>query len=72
MARSNASYDRWDLVILSNKGIASVVTGTPAASPALPTVPANYMAIWGVIVHAGDVSASSFDYSTIGDIAPTA
>jgi hypothetical protein len=68
VAAADTTNDRWDLVVLSNSGVASVVTGTPAASPALPSAPANKMATAKVVVHANDASSASY---TITDVSPT-
>lgn len=64
VAVSDTTHDRWDLVRINNAGVPSVVTGVPAASPALPAAGSNFMPVGKVVVHANDSASSSYTYTT--------
>lgn len=70
---SDATYDRYDAIIarVVDTGNAystttiEIVTGTPSASPAYPTLPTNSLLLAYVIVEAG---VTSVDYTKITDM----
>lgn len=78
LASSNASYGRYDAIIMrvyddgtstGSKAQLEVVTGTPAPTPSYPTLPANSLLLAYVFVGAGVVSITNAvisDMRTIG------
>lgn len=56
LASAHTTHPRLDLIVLLNTGAAGNVTGTAAASPVLPAIPANRVVIAAVYVPANDTS----------------
>jgi len=66
------SDPRFDAIVVDEFGVVSVITGTPAANPLIPTVPTDQVLVQYVLVNAGAVTPSitnSFVYreSQAGD-----
>lgn len=57
---ANATNPRIDLVYLSERGVISVATGTPAASPTAPATPKGVWELATVLVPANATSSASF------------
>lgn len=52
LAASDATYDRFDAVVVTETGVVSVVTGTPAADPATPTLDDDELLVQYILVQA--------------------
>ena len=50
---ADATYDRWDIVVINDAGTIDVTPGTPAANPLPPDIPANNILLALVYVAAG-------------------
>ena len=51
ISASHASFDRWDLIVVSNTGIASVIEGTPEVEPHIPDYdPESYVVLARVFI----------------------
>lgn len=70
---ADSTYGRLDLVAVSvndtgtasSNAVVQVVTGTPAASPSLPSLPANSISLASVLVPAGSASVLSANVSDL-------
>jgi hypothetical protein len=61
-AASDPSLDRYDLVVVDNTGVGSVITGTPATEPQTPTYnPLTYVVLARVLVQDGVVAIPQAD-----------
>lgn len=56
---ADASNPRFDLIVASNTGVKSVVTGAPASAPVFPSIPASSVALAAVYVPATDTAIQS-------------
>lgn len=59
ISTANATNPRFDLIVAGVGGTFSVATGTAAASPTLPTIPANSVVVAAVYVPANDASIAA-------------
>lgn len=56
---ADATNPRIDLIVVSNAGSKSVTAGTPAASPVMPSIPANSVVLAALYVPAGDTAMNT-------------
>jgi hypothetical protein len=56
IAAGDAANPRFDLVVVNNAGVKSVVQGTAAANPVFPAIPANSVVLAAIYVPANDTT----------------
>ena len=58
LAVGDPTDPRFDAIVVDEFGVVSVITGTPAANPLIPTVPTNQVLVQYILVNAGAVTPS--------------
>jgi hypothetical protein len=65
---ADASYGRWDAIVVTNSGTVSKISGTPASSPVLPqTDPASQLLLTYVFIDAGATTPTQISNEVVYD-----